>query len=337
MWQVDNMAFATPVPCLRLRDSRMVRTLCARPMLRVRAVRQPARMSVDAGLAALDALGAAEGRLPGTVYLVGAGPGDGGLLTLRARELLARADVVLYDRLAGEDVLQHVRADATMVYVGKEAGYHTRTQREIHTLLAAFAALHGTVVRLKGGDPGVYGRGGEEMAYLRARGVSVEVVPGVTAGSAVAAALGFPLTLRGVADAVRFVTGHTRAGGAADELRHEQDTTLVLYMGLAQLPAILERLGEQGLEEDTPAVAVERATTPRQRAVWGVAGDLADRVKERGLQSPTLVIVGHVVALAQGWMDEMSGMKSVDVELEPPATLREEDRALLLESMRRRT
>lgn len=293
-------------------------------------------MSVDAGLAALRALHVEE-RLPGTVYLVGAGPGDPSLLTLRAQSVLRRADVVLYDRLCGSDVLSYVRENATLVYVGKQAGYHTRTQREIHALLAAFAGVHDVVVRLKGGDPGVYGRGGEEMQYLRKRGVAVQIVPGVTAASAVAAALGFPLTQRGVADTLRFATGHTREGGQPDELRYESNATLVLYMGLAQLARILSDLHSQGLPPDTPAVAVEKGSTEEQRVVWGYTQDLALRVAAHNLHSPTLVVVGHVVAFAQGWVDIMHVAESAASPTHDDDSfgmLRHEDRALLLDSMR---
>ncbi len=150
---------------------------------------------------------------PGAVYLVGTGPGDPGLLTLRAVQLMQTADVVMYDRLVSEDILELVHPGALMVYVGKQRGFHTRTQEEIQELLGFFAGEGATVVRLKGGDPFVFGRGGEEVQHLGALGVSVHVVPGITAAAGIAAELGIPLTHRGLATSVRFLTGHSREGG----------------------------------------------------------------------------------------------------------------------------
>lgn len=302
------------------------------------------RMNFDAGLSALKDCGYGSGRrLPGTVYLVGGGPGDLSLLTDRARTLLSKADVILYDRLVGQDALTIVKSDATLIYVGKRAGYHTRTQEEICALLAAFANVHDIVVRLKGGDPGVYGRGGEEAAYLREKRVKVEFIPGITAASAVAANLGFPLTHRGIADSLRFVTGHARSGGLNPPvIKYESsDTTLVLYMGLAQLPHILEDAISQGLDVNTPAVAVEKASTKHQRVVWGTASTLPDNVVKSKLESPTLVVVGYVVALAPEWNRIMgthtnSEKYTQDVD-ELLRGLRDEDRAIFLQSMTKRS
>jgi len=244
---------------------------------------------------------------PGCVYLVGTGPGDPGLLTLKAVRLMQTAHVVLYDRLVSEDILRLVGADTLMVYVGKQRSYHTRTQGEIHELLRLFAADAGaTVVRLKGGDPFVFGRGGEETQYLSERGVAVRIVPGITAASGIAAELGIPLTHRGLATSVRFLTGHAREGGqpeldAAVATACDPHTTLVVYMGLATLPSLAAELAAGGLDPGTPAVAVERGTTPEQRAVWAPLGALQREVAAAQLQSPTLVVIGAVVALAPGW------------------------------------
>jgi uroporphyrin-III C-methyltransferase len=243
--------------------------------------------------------------VPGEVFLVGTGPGDPGLLTVRALQLMQRADVVLYDRLISDDILRLVGPEALMVYVGKEKGLHTRPQEEIQALLADFAAEGSTVVRLKGGDPYIYGRGGEEAEHLEAQGVRVRCVPGITAASGIAAELGIPLTHRGVADSVRFTTGHLREGLVLPEdvaaRAAAEKTTLVVYMGLSALPTLIEGLAAHGLGMDTPAAAVERGTTLEQRVVLGELGELQARVGAAGLESPTLIMVGDVVALSPHW------------------------------------
>lgn len=238
------------------------------------------------------------------VYLVGTGPGDPGLLTMRAVELMRKADVVLYDRLVSPEILEYVSDDATMVYVGKEKGYHTRTQDEIHALLCEFAFERGPkaiVLRLKGGDPFVFGRGGEEAEYLHAHGIDTCIVPGITAAAGIGAELGIPLTHRGVAHSVRFLTGHMRDGIDVEAGDMPDGTTLVVYMGLSYLRPLLDTLASRGLTPDTPAVAVERGTTSDQRVVWGTASSLPDLVDSAALVSPTLVIIGEVVGLAPGF------------------------------------
>lgn len=245
--------------------------------------------------------------MQGAVYLVGTGPGDPGLLTLKAVRLMQTADVVLYDRLVSPDILDLVSQSAVMIYVGKQQSYHTRTQDEIHGLLCAFASNAGaTVLRLKGGDPYVFGRGGEEVQYLRERNVNVYVVPGITAAAGIAAELGIPMTHRGLATSVRFLTGHARDGGQAalDEAvatAVDPHTTLVVYMGLATLGRLREELMAGGLPEKIPAVAVERGTTIDQRAVWAPLNKLVEEVESAKLKSPTLIVIGKVVALAHGW------------------------------------
>lgn len=245
---------------------------------------------------------------PGKVFLVGTGPGDPGLLTLRAVQLMQTADVVLYDRLVSDDILQLVHGGARMVYVGKQAGYHTRTQAEIHELLLDFAEAGATVIRLKGGDPYVFGRGGEEVQYLQQHGISVHCVPGITAAAGICAELGIPMTHRGVATSVRFLTGHSREGGESqlDETlaaAADPHTTLIVYMGLGTLPLLVQQLRARGMPADMPAVAVERGTTSEQRVVFDTLQQLHGSIKEAALQSPTLLVIGQVVALAPGWQD----------------------------------
>lgn len=242
---------------------------------------------------------------PGNVFLVGTGPGDPELLTLKALRAIESADLLLYDRLVSNDVLNLVRQDARLLYVGKTAGYHSRTQEEIHELLLSFAEAGANVVRLKGGDPLVFGRGGEEMDFLQQQGIQVKVIPGITAASGIAAELGIPLTHRGVANSVRFLTGHSRKGGTdplfVAENAADQDCTLVVYMGLSTLPSLAQKLMRQGLPPDTPAVAVERGTTPQQRMVFAELHDLVDKVTSAELLSPTLIVIGKVVALSPLW------------------------------------
>ena len=253
----------------------------------------------------------------GKVYLVGTGPGDPGLLTLKAFHLMQTADVVLYDRLVSPAILDLVHDGAHMLYVGKQAGFHTRTQDEIERMLLGFAEKGASVVRLKGGDPLVFGRGGEEMETLMNRGYAVQIVPGITAAAGVGSELGIPLTHRGAATSVRLLTGHLREGAAreaeegvgnavADPVAFavtsaDVDTTLVVYMGLGTLPLLAEKLIESGFPEDMPAVAVERGTTRRERRVFGTVEALPEAVKKRGLESPTLIIVGNTVKLSPWW------------------------------------
>ncbi|CAI5985298.1 unnamed protein product [Closterium sp. NIES-64] len=242
---------------------------------------------------------------PGNVFLVGTGPGDPDLLTLKAVRALQSADLVLYDRLVSPAILRLAAPSARLLYVGKAAGYHTRTQAEILHLLLAFAEAGAVVVRLKGGDPLVFGRGGEEMEHLQAHGIRVQIVPGITAASGIAAELGVPLTHRGVANSVRFLTGHKRKGGGdplyAASTAADPDTTLVVYMGLATLPSLAARLLANGLPADTPAVAVERGTTAAQRTVFATLEDLPAAVSAAQLVSPTLIVIGQVVALSPSW------------------------------------
>ncbi|MCS4503473.1 uroporphyrinogen-III C-methyltransferase [Arhodomonas aquaeolei] len=235
----------------------------------------------------------------GRAYLVGAGPGDPKLLTLRAREVLGRADAVLYDRLAAPEVMDLVPARAQRVYVGKAASHHTVPQSRINAMLVDLVSQGLEVVRLKGGDPFVFGRGGEELEALQAAGVSFEVVPGVTAALGCAAYAGMPLTHRDHARLCTFVTGHLR-DGSLDlpwEALVQPSQTVVIYMGLHGLPRLCEELMRRGLAPGHPAAVVQRATLTGQRVVTGCLGDLVARVREAGLQPPSLVVLGEVVRL----------------------------------------
>ncbi|CAN4110419.1 unnamed protein product [Withania somnifera] len=249
--------------------------------------------------------GGCDRRGPGNVFLVGTGPGDPELLTLKALRIIQNADLLLYDRLVSNEVLDLVGPGARLLYVGKTAGYHSRTQEEIHELLLSFAEAGANVVRLKGGDPLVFGRGGEEMDFLQQKGIQVKVIPGITAASGISAELGIPLTHRGVANSVRFLTGHSRKGGTdplfVAENAADPDSTLVVYMGLSTFPSLASKLIHHGLPTDTPAVAIERGTTPQQRMVFAELKNLADDIVSHQLESPTLIIIGKVVALSPLW------------------------------------
>jgi uroporphyrinogen III methyltransferase/synthase len=254
----------------------------------------------------------------GTVYLVGAGPGDPGLLTLRAAELMEQADVLVYDALVSPAIMERA-PHAERVYVGKRGGEHSRTQEQINAILVDLAGKHRTVVRLKGGDPFVFGRGGEEALVLAEAGIPFEVVPGVTAGIAAPAYAGIPVTQRGMAASVAFVTGHedpTKPDTDVDWAHLARGVgTVVFYMGVGKMADNFRRLVEHGRAPDTPAAAIEWGTYPRQRTVSGTLQTLPDIAKEAGIGAPSLIVVGEVVALrdALGWWDRrpLSGRRIV--------------------------
>ncbi|CCJ90210.1 Siroheme synthase / Precorrin-2 oxidase / Sirohydrochlorin ferrochelatase / Uroporphyrinogen-III methyltransferase [Cronobacter turicensis 564] len=232
----------------------------------------------------------------GEVVLVGAGPGDPGLLTLKGLQQIQQADIVVYDRLVSDEIMNLVRRDADRVFVGKRAGYHCVPQEEINQILLREAQRGKRVVRLKGGDPFIFGRGGEELETLCDAGIPFSVVPGITAASGCSAYAGLPLTHRDYAQSVRLVTGHLKNGGEFDwhNLAAEKQT-LVFYMGLNQAAAIQEKLIVHGMDPQMPVALVENGTSVKQRVVTGVLtelGALAQRV-----ESPSLIIVGRVVAL----------------------------------------
>ncbi len=246
---------------------------------------------------------------PGVVYLVGAGPGDLGLMTARSLELIAGADVILHDRLIGDGALAGARSDAELIYVGKRPGHNAMEQSEIEALLAERAGAGRSVVRLKGGDPFVFGRGGEEAEALAAAGIDFEVVPGVTAGVAAPAYAGIPVTHRDDASAVAFVTGHEDPDKDETALDWEAlarfPGTLVLYMGVKNLPLIADRLAAGGRDPDEPAAAVERGTQPGQRTVVSTLAGLPGAVAESGLAAPAILIFGPVAARREAiaWLE----------------------------------
>ncbi len=238
----------------------------------------------------------------GVVYLVGAGPGDPDLLTVKAQRLLRAADVVVYDRLVSAEILALIPTGVARIAVGKEPGCHTANQTEINRLLAALAHRGRCVVRLKGGDPLVFGRGGEEALYLSRAGVSFEIVPGVTAATACAAYAGIPLTHRGLATGVQLVTGHRRDDASLDldwQRLANPDSTIAVYMGLANLERICRELAAAGLPADTPAAAIENGTTAHQRRCLATLSELPAAAAAMALASPVLLIIGKVVGLAQ--------------------------------------
>ncbi len=247
--------------------------------------------------------------MTGTVHLVGAGPGDPGLLTVRAVELIAGADVILYDRLIPPEALAHARADAEVIYVGKQGEGPQFPQDDTHALLLEHARAGRTVVRLKGGDPFVFGRGGEEALVLHEAGIPFEVVPGVTAGVAAPAYAGIPVTHRELASGVAFVTGH--------ENPDKPDTaidwpalarfpgTLVFYMGVRTLPRIAERLVAEGRPADEPVAVVERGTLPGQRTLLATLADVAERAEAERIRAPAITLVGEVARLRSdlAWLE----------------------------------
>jgi len=244
-----------------------------------------------------------------TVYLVGAGPGDPGLLTVRARELIAAADVILHDRLIPRGALDYARDDAELVYVGKEGGGPQMPQEEIDRLLVQYGTGPRTVVRLKGGDPFVFGRGGEEAEALAAAGVPFEVVPGVTAGVAAPAYAGIPVTHRDAASGVAFVTGHEDPDKPESALDWDAlarfPGTLVLYMGIRNLALIAERLTAAGRDPEEPAAVVERGTHPGQRTIVDTLAGIAARADAESMRAPAITLVGPVAGLRDtiGWLE----------------------------------
>lgn len=235
----------------------------------------------------------------GKVYLVGAGSGDVELLTLKAARLLIQADAVVYDRLVGDDVLALIPAGTERYYVGKARDHHSVPQAEIGALMVRLAQAGKSVVRLKGGDPGVFGRMGEELASLAGASLTAEIVPGITAASAAAAGMGIPLTDRGHAQQLRFITAQLcREGGPPDwAALARKDETLVFYMGLSKVATICAGLRQAGLPDEWPMMLVANASQPDQQSLVGTLADMPQRLADHPLPSPCLILVGSVVSM----------------------------------------
>jgi uroporphyrin-III C-methyltransferase/precorrin-2 dehydrogenase/sirohydrochlorin ferrochelatase len=242
-----------------------------------------------------------DGVLLGEVYLIGAGPGDPDLLTLRALQLLQQADVLLYDRLVSPTILERARREATRIFVGKEVGDSTLAQDRINDMLITHARRGLKVARLKGGDPLVFGRGGEEIAALVRHGIPVTVVPGITSALGAAASAQIPLTLREVSQSVTFAPGHV---GVADTLDWpalaRSGHTVVFYMAMAQLSGLIQRLRQAGAPADRPVALIAQATLPTQRVVHGTLADIAERARTGGFGAPALLFVGEVTRVLKG-------------------------------------
>jgi uroporphyrin-III C-methyltransferase/precorrin-2 dehydrogenase/sirohydrochlorin ferrochelatase/uroporphyrin-III C-methyltransferase len=258
---------------------------------------------------------------PGVVYLVGAGPGDPDLLTVKALRLVRSADVVVFDRLVAPEILALIPPGIARIAVGKAPGHHCMPQGDINALLVNLASRGRRVVRLKGGDPFVFGRGSEEALVLRRHGIPFEVIPGITAAAAATAYAGIPLTHRGVSRGVRLVTGHLRDDETLDldwQRLADPEATLVVYMGLASLSTIATRLIAAGRAPQTPAAAIQEGSTPRQRSVRATLATLPDAVSAAGLRAPVAIVVGETVTLA----DELAWFVTPAAEVDHDASRR---------------
>lgn len=234
------------------------------------------------------------------VTLVGAGPGDPDLITVKGIKALKAADVVMYDALVAPELLDHCRPDALKVYVGKRRGAYSCMQEDINPLIVHYAQNYGHVVRLKGGDPFVFGRGHEELDYARQHGLSVEVIPGISSSYAVPAAAGVPLTSRGLSESFWVVTGTTKTGKLSKDLHlaAQSSATVVVLMGMHKLTEIADLFSEAG-KRDVPIAIIQNGTTPQQRVVVGTVSSIVSEVARSGIDNPAVIVVGAVAALAQ--------------------------------------
>lgn len=237
----------------------------------------------------------------GTVYLIGAGPGDPGLITLKGLELLKQSDVVIYDRLASYQLLDYLRKDCVKIYVGKRAGHHSKTQDEINQIIVENAHNYETVVRLKGGDPFVFGRGGEEIVELQKYNIPFEVIPGVTSAIAVPASVGIPVTHRGLSQSFHVITGHTKSTGNTltdnYEVLAKLDGTLIFLMGLTNLNQITTKLIQNGKDKNTPVAVISNGTMNKEKTVRGTLSNIASKVQEEQIKSPGIIVVGDTATL----------------------------------------
>ncbi len=238
----------------------------------------------------------------GFVSLVGAGPGDADLLTIKALRLLRAADVVVYDRLVSADILELIPAGVSRISVAKSPGKHNVPQDQINEIIVNLARSGRRIVRLKGGDPYMFGRGGEEVLALKQHNIPFEVVPGITAAAGCSAYSGIPLTHRGISRRVQFITAHFNNDEPVDLNWHsiaDPDSTLVIYMGLANLPLVISSLIEAGLPASIPAAAVQNGTTDTQQRVIAPLDQLNSAIHENGMKAPVMIIIGEVVSLAE--------------------------------------
>ncbi|WHY03043.1 uroporphyrinogen-III C-methyltransferase [Neobacillus sp. DY30] len=234
----------------------------------------------------------------GKAYIVGAGPGDPELITVKALRCIQEADVILYDRLVNPELLKEAKQDCHLIYCGKQPNYHTLQQETINHLLVKYTKQGKNVVRLKGGDPFVFGRGAEEVEALAANGLQVEVVPGITAGVAAPAYAGIPITHRELGSSFAVVTGHKPKGKPSDinwKSLAEAVDTLAIYMGITNLPYICEELIKHGKKQDTPVAIIQQGTTLAQRTVTGTLSSIVSVVEKEGIQNPAMIVVGEVV------------------------------------------
>lgn len=236
------------------------------------------------------------------MYLVGAGPGDPGLLTVRGKGLIEHCDVIVYDALVSPEILALIPERTEKIHAGKRSGRHSLSQEAILELLIALAERYGAIVRLKGGDPFIFGRGGEEMIALRAQGIAVEVVPGITAGIAAPAYAGIPLTHRDYSASVAFVTGHEAQETYRPHIQWQQlangAQTLVIYMGILQIENIVDHLCGAGRSPQTPVALIRWGTTPQQEVLIGTLGSIVQQVHDAEFTPPAVIVVGEVVKLA---------------------------------------
>ena len=252
----------------------------------------------------------------GKVYLVGAGPGDIDLITVKGLNCIKESDVILYDRLVNEELLNYAKKGAKLIYCGKRPGYHAMIQERINRLLVKYAKQGKCVTRLKGGDPFVFGRGGEEAEILVDHGISFEIVPGITSGIAAPAYAGIPVTHRDLSASFAIVTGHLRADAPDtiqwEHLAHGVDT-LAIYMGVGNLPYICEQLMKYGRSEDTPVALIHWGTTSEQETITGTLSTIVEIVRKSNIKNPSMIIVGEVVRLREkiSWFEQMKQSEAI--------------------------
>ena len=242
------------------------------------------------------------------IYLIGAGPGDPELLTLKAKRAIEESDAILYDQLVNPEILQHARPGTELVFVGKSKGRHVVPQEEINKLLADLAGKYTTVSRLKGGDPFIFGRGGEEIEFMLERGYCVEVIPGVTAASGAAASIGLPLTHRDYSSEVSFITGHKKMDGNYSDFTslNIENRTVVIYMGVSALPEMAKEICRKPDNCKIPFVIVEKASTKNERVIRGRLGEIAEIAEKEKVSPPALLIIGNIV----NYLDTIEKIKS---------------------------